>query len=144
MKNVSIPLKSVICASVYMVLSLSIILILYIMDSDLQNTLVLGALCGIAIAVVTYSGTLKRTITARFMGLISAVLSQFLLSATGIPYHIIMYIYKDEEWLHEIGHLTINELIGYGFGLMFFWLGLLASFCATVVIIFIGNRIKNY
>lgn len=125
-------------------MSLSIILVLYIMDLDLQSTIVLGGLCGMIIAILTNSRTLKRTIIARFMGIFFAVFAQFLLSTFGIPYRMIMYIYRDENWLEELGHLTINELIGYGFGLMYFWYSLLVSFFVSVVVIFIIIRIKNH
>lgn len=100
----------------------------------MQSSSVLGGFCGIIIAIVTNSDTFKRTVIARFMGLFSAVLVQGLLSTFGIPYRIIMHIYRDENWLEELGHLTINELIGYGFGLMYFWYSLLASFFVSVVV----------
>lgn len=143
MKNTSILLKSIICGLVYIVMSLSIIFILYIMDLDLRYAFVLGGLCGIIIAAVTAGDTLKRTIAARFLGIISAAISQFLLSISGIPYSIIMSFYKDENWMREIGHLTINELIGYGLGLMIFWGGLLALFCISGIVIFMIRNAKS-
>lgn len=144
MKNISISFKSVICGLIYIVTSLSIILMLYILDFGLQNTIFLGAFCGIMIALVTCCNTLRRTVIARFMGLLSAVAAQFLLSFSGAPYHIIMYIYRNEDWLNEIGHLTVNELIGYNWGLMMFWFGLLTSFFISILVSFICNRLKEH
>lgn len=144
MKKISILLKSMICALVYTVTSLSIFLICYVLEFDLQNTVVLGVFCGIVMALVTVCDTLKRTVIARLMGLLSAVVAQYLLSLSGVPYGIMMYIFRNENWLEEIGHLTVNELIGYAYGLMIFWPGLLVSFCIAVVVIFIFHWIKNH
>lgn len=144
MKNIPILLKSVICGLMYTVTSLCIILILYILDFGLLDTIFSGAFCGIMIALVTCCDTLKRTVIARFMGLLSAVAAQFLLSFSGAPYYIIMYIYRDQVWLYEIGHLTVNELIGYNLGLMMFWFGLLTSVFISILISIICNNPKEH
>ena len=99
--------------------------------------------CGAIIAFVTYCDKLKRTIIARIMGLLSVVVSQFIFDIIGIPYGILMYLFRNDSFVREMGHLTVNETIGYGWGRMFLGGGLIVSFAVTVIIIFIYNKIKK-
>lgn len=149
MNNRSIFLKSVICVFICIVMSLSIIFI-NIMGFDFYYIFILGGFCGIVIAIVTKSDTLKRTIIAKFTGLFSAVITQFLLLTSDIPYYIIKLFYRghnlygEENWFRDLEHLIENEVSIYNFSAIYFLYSLLASFCTTVVVIFITVIIKNH
>ena len=108
-----------------------------------SGSFALGALCGAIIAVITSCDKTKRTIIARVMGILAAVSAQFMLFITGIPYEIILYIYRNDTYVRETGRLSVNEVIGYNWGTMFFWWSLLFSFAVFVIGIFIFNVINN-
>ena len=141
-KNKSILLKSVICGLIFLVCSLMVIFVVYIMDI-LELTIVLGILCGVFIAVLTCCDTTKRTVIARVAGISSVVVAQFILFLSGLPYIIIKYVLRENEWVKETGRLTVNEVIGYNFGNMFLWFWLLVAFTVTAIGIFIFNKIKR-
>lgn len=149
MNNFSIFLKSVICVLVCIVMSLSIILMNTTMFYGYSSMFILGGFCGTIIAIVTKSNTLKRTIIARFMGLFSAVITQYLLLISKIPYHIIKFTYikydayGEAYWPKDIRYLMENEMYGYILDSVSSLHGLLASFFTTVVVIFIAIKIKN-
>jgi len=144
MKKLSILQKSLICGLVYMVFSLLIILFVYIIGI-FESAIALGLFYGIILAAVTSCEDAKRTIIARLMGIISAIAAQVILFFTGVPYEIILYIYRfrNNTWVLETGRLSVNEVIGYNWGTMFFWYRLLISFAFSVVGIFIFKLIKN-
>lgn len=154
MNNISVFLKSVICVLVCIVMSLSIIFINTTMFDDYSNIFILGGFCGIIIAIVTKGDTLKKTIIARFMGLLSAVITQILLFISDVPYYIIKFIYgghdlgfygeEAKSWFRDIEHLIENEVSRYFGSTVFFIYGLLASFCTAVVVIFIAIKFKNH
>jgi len=135
-------IKSVICGLIYIAFSLLIIFVVYTMDF-FEGSLVLGALCGIAIAFITSCDSMKRTVIARIMGILSALISQEIISLLGIPSRLILYVLRNDEWIKETGRLTVNEVIGYNFGRMFFWFALAISFAVFVIGIFVYNIIKN-
>ena len=143
MRSKSILLKSIICGSVYFVLSLLIIVVVYIMDF-FQGALILGIICGISIAVITCCDTVKRTVIARCMGILAAAISQMILFISGIPYDILLYYYRNDTWVMESGRLSVNEVIGYNLGCMTLWYGLIISFIISIVSIFVFNIIKKY
>ena len=136
-------LKSVICVVSCWIFLLLLIFVVYIMDF-FEGAIFVGLPCGIIIALVTSCDTLKRTIITRVVGILSALISQFLFTLLGIPYAIILYIYRNDEWVQYSGRLSVNETIGYGWGRFFFWGGLLISFTVSVVSIFVFNMIKKY
>ena len=103
----------------------------------------MGLPCGVIIAVITCCDTLKKTIIARFMGLFSAFISQLIFEVLGIPYRILMVIFKNDSFVSEMGRLTVNETIGYGWGRMLFGGGLIISFIGTIVSIFIFDKVKR-
>ena len=142
MINKSILMKSIICGSVYLIFSLMLVLVVYIIDI-FGITILLGVLYGIVIVVITHCDTIKRTIIAMVMGLLSAVVSQILLNVSGIPYRIIQHIYRNDEFVRETGRLAVNETIGYNWGNMLFWFGLLISFIASFVVILITHKVKK-
>jgi len=142
MRSKSILLKSVLCGLICLIFLLLLIFVVYTLDF-FEGAFFVGLPCGVMIAVVTCCDTLNRTVIARFMGLLSAVVSQFIFEIIGIPYMILMYVYRNDSFVREMGHLTVNETIGYGWGRMFFWGGLVASFIFAVISIFIYNRLKN-
>jgi len=142
MRSKSILLKSVICGSICLVFLLLLIFVVYTLDF-FEGAFFVGLPCGVIIAVITCCDTLKRTVIARFMGLLSAVVSQFIFEIIGVPYMILMYVYRNDSFVREMGRLTVNETIGYGWGRMFFWGGLVVSFTVAVISIFIINRIKS-
>lgn len=140
MAKIPIPVKSVICAVVYAAFSLVILVVVYIMDL-FETTFVLGLFCGIAIAAVAYGDTRKRTRISMAMCIASAAISQLVLIVSGLPYKIILFILRDSAFVQETGRLTVNEVIGYNFGWMLLWAGLLiASSISTPVIRAIKNR----
>ena len=120
MRSKSVLLKSVICGLICLIFLLLLIFVVYTLDF-FEGAFFVGLPCGIMIAVVTCCETLKRTVIARFMGLLSAVVSQFIFEIIGIPYMILMYVYRNDSFVSEMGRLTVNETIGYGWGRMFFW-----------------------
>ncbi|MCI8660869.1 MAG: hypothetical protein HFG54_11615 [Lachnospiraceae bacterium] len=152
MDNWSVFLKSVICVLSSMVMSL--LLIITIRVSDFYNAMILGGFCGIIIAVVTKSETRKKTITARIIGLLSAVMSQLLLLFSDIPYCIIMFIYGNydlefygeeaERWFGDIEHFIENEVFVYDWCVVFLLYGLFISFCVGIVMIFLLDKMKSY
>jgi len=145
MKNIPIWLKSVICGSVYMIFSLLIIPVAYTLDF-FEGTFILGILCGTIIAFVTICDNLNRTIIARVLGIVSAVVGQLILFISGIPYEILLYIFRNDAFVRETGRLTVNELISYNWGvilLLLLWSGLLISLAVIVVVGFIFNLIKR-
>jgi len=140
----SILLKGVLCGLIYVILHLLIIPTQYILNLSLLSALALGILCGVAIAIVSYCDTVKRTIIAMIVGISSAAAMFFALSISGIPYAMIMYIFRNDEAIKAIGHLTVNEVIEYNFGLLFFfWPGLLISFIILMIIILIFIAVRN-
>ena len=126
-----ILLKSILCGLNCWVFLLLLIYVVYIMDF-FGGAFFVGLPCGIIIALVTSCETLERTIKARVVGILSALVSQFLFTLLGIPYAIILYIYRNDEWVKYSGRLSVNEMIGYGWGRFFFWGGLLASFVIKI------------
>lgn len=137
-------LKSVICGLVYLLCSLLIIVVVYIIDIDsFDLTFILGIIYGIFLAVFMDYNNVKRTVIARVVGILSAVVAQVILFITGIPYAIIQYIYRNDEFVREMGYLTVNEVIGYNFGLVYFWVVALIAFVVSVISIFILNVIRN-
>ena len=152
--SISIFFKSVICVLVCIVMSLSIIFINTTMFYGARSMFILGGFCGIIIAIVTKSDTLKKTIIARFMGLFFAVITQLLLVFSDVPYYIIKFIYgrhdlsfygeEAESWFRDIEHFIENEVSIYVWCTVFFLYSLLASFCIAVVVIFVTIKIKNH
>lgn len=142
MRSNFILLKSVLCGLVCLTFLLLLIFIVYALDF-FEGAFYVGLPCGVIIAVITRCDTLMRTIIARFLGLLSAIASQFIFELLGIPYRIIMYFYRDDSFVQEMGRLTVNEMIGYGWGRMFFWGGLVASFIVTIIGMFAYNRVKS-
>ena len=134
MKNKSILLKSFVCGLVYLFFSLLLIFMVYILDAFVF-AIFLGLLCGAIIVYIAYSNNIKKTILAGIAGLFSALISQFVLTLSGVPYRMMLYLLKDIEFVRETGRLTVNEVVGYGFGVMFFWLGLLISFIISIIIV---------
>jgi hypothetical protein len=88
-------------------------------------TLILGALCGAAFALLTRCDTLKKTILSGIAGLVSAFAVELITFASGIARHIILYLLRDQEWIKETGRLTVNETIGFTIGTMLFWVAFL-------------------
>jgi len=142
MKNKPIWLKSVISGIIYIVFSLLIIFFVYIIDV-FESTFVLGAIYGGILAFITSCDGIKRTVIARIMGIIAAFIAQVILFILGIPYQIILFILRDNEWVRETGRLTVNEVIGYNWGTMFFWWVMLISFAGFVIGIFVFNVVRS-
>lgn len=153
MKNRSIFLKSVICVLITIAMSLSILFI-NIMVYDYYVIMILGALCGIIIAIITKSDTLLKTIAARFLGLSSSVIAQLLLLFSDFPYYIIKFIYGKHDldfygeeaanWFRDIEHFIDNEVSVYDSCVIFFLYSLFASFSVAVVAVFIFAKFKNH
>lgn len=142
MRSKSILLKSVICGSICLIFLLLLIFVVYTLNFFIGAFLV-GLPCGVIITIVTCCDTLKRTVIARFMGLLSAAVAQFIFESLGVPYRILLYVFRNNSYVSEMGRLTVNETIGYGWGRMLFWGGLIVSFVITVICIYICNRIKS-
>lgn len=143
MKDKSIALKIVICASVYLIFSLSILFAVYSL-ALFGIALILGAIYGIFVAVITISGTTRETIIARVLGILSAFIAQFILSSSGIPYRIIMFLLRDDEFVREYSRLSITQMIGYFFGIIAFWQIAIPLFVVSIIVIFvIGKRRKK-
>ncbi|MCL1974923.1 MAG: hypothetical protein FWG61_02015 [Firmicutes bacterium] len=135
--------KNIICGLIYIVLSLSIIFVVYT-EFFLEGELILGALCGIIIAIITSYYNMKNMIVARFMGINSAFLSQIALSLFGVPNKIILFVLRNDELIHVTGRITSTEVMGYHFGLMFFWFALIVSCAISIIGIYIVNMIKKH
>jgi hypothetical protein len=142
MRSKSILKKSIICGFAYLAFLLLFIFVVYILDFFIGAFFV-GLPCGAIIAIVTCCDTLKRTVIARLIGLLSAVVSQLVFEILGVPYQILLYVYRNDSFVREMGHLTINETLGYGWGRVFFWSGLVISFILTILGIFIIDKIKS-
>ena len=53
--------------------------------------------------------------------------------------------YKEaEHWFRDIEHFIQNEVSTYNWCVVFFLYSLFALFCATIVVSFITNKIKNH
>ena len=143
MNNKSVLLKSIICGAVCLIFLLLLIFVVYAMDF-FEGAFLLGLPCGAIIAFVTRCDTFKRTVVARLMGLVSAIFSCFIFEMLGVPYRMLMYVFRNDSFVRETGRLTVNETIGYGCGRMFFLGGLLIAFIITVISVFIFNSIKNH
>ena len=137
----SIPLRSIICGFAYFVFTFLLLLFVYIFDL-FGTTVFLGVIYGVIVAVVMYCDTIKRTSIAMLMGLLSAIVSQLIVFFTGIPYRIIERIHIDV--VQEFGRLTVNELIGYNWGIMLFWLGLVIALIASFIAALIIHSIKKH
>lgn len=136
LRNISILLKGIICGLVYLVFHLLIIPAEYVLNLSLYSALVLGILCGIVIAAISYCSTAKRTIITMIAGFLSAVTMSFILLISGVPYKILTHIFKDDEFMRELGHLTVNELIEYNWGYYFYFLpGFLITFIVLIILI---------
>lgn len=143
MKNKSLLLKGFICGLLYLIFHLSIIYTQYILGFSLYSALVLGIFCGLSITLVSYSATTKRTIIAIIVGILSAIATDIAMSIFGIPYNILMYIFRNNEAIREMGYLTVNELIGYNWGrILFFWPGLLITCIISIILIPVIISIK--
>jgi len=136
---------SLICGLVYMVFPFLIILIVYIIGvyNFIVPAIFLGIVCGTAIALVTYSGELRRTTIARITGILSVVAAELLLELLGVPNRIILYIYRNSEWVQYSGRLSVNETIGYGWSMMFFWGAMLISFFVVCIGTFVYGKMKK-
>jgi len=140
----SILIKSAICGLVYLVFHLLIIPAQYVFDFSLYSALVLGILCGITIAAISYSNTAKKTVVTMVVGLVSSVLAQLILWFTGLPYAILWNIFKNDVAIQEIGHLTVNELIGYNWGFILFFLpSFLITFAVLIISVPVFISIRN-
>ena len=142
LRNKSLLLKSIICGLVFWIFTLLIIFVEYIIHFSVL-IFVLGILYGVVIAVVSYCDKVKRTIVAMLMGILAAVVSQFILLISGVPYKIIFYIFRNNTWVKQSGRLSVNEVIGYNWGIFSFWYGLLISFVILIICISLYNTIKS-
>jgi hypothetical protein len=77
------------------------------------------------------------------MGLLSVVVSQLISEKYGIPYRILLYVFRNDNNIREMGYLTVNETIGYGWGRIFFWRGLVISFIVTSVLLSLIKSSEN-
>ena len=119
MMKKSIPTKCLVCSLVYLIFPFLTLYFVYSLDL-VGVAFFLGTLYGVAVVLITYSDTFKRTIIAVLLGLLSAFALQILLVASGIPYRIILFMLRHNWWVQETGRLTTNEVAGYNFGTMFF------------------------
>ena len=142
MKNKSILLKSVSCALGYLLFSLLLLLGVYIIDF-FESSFILGVLYGVIFVYITYCEKVQRTIFAMFMGLLSVVISHIILSLSGVPYQIILYLFRNDKVIQEMGHLSVNEVIGYNWGIMIFWFMFLVSFAISCIGSFIVKIVKS-
>jgi len=142
MKKRPIWLKSILCGLFYLMFSLLLIFAIYIMDF-FGSAFILGALFGIIIAVITDCDNLDRAIITKIIAILTVIFTQIVLTASGIPYRIILYIYRNNEFVHDTGRLSINEKVGYGFGIIVFWLLFIASFLVISAGIIINRYISN-
>ena len=136
--------KSIMCGLVYIVFPFLIIFFVYIIDL-FEITIVLGAVYGIVLTMVAYCVTLDQTLDAMLFGILSAFVTQILLSISGVPYRVILYLFRRRRdgFVLETGRLSVNEVISYNFGTMFFWFGLIATFAASLFIVLIIHAVKK-
>lgn len=142
MKSKSILLRMLICCFVYVTFVLLLFFIIYKMHL-FAGAFYVGLPSGFFIALVTHCDTLKRTVIARSMGLLSVAVSHFIMELLNVPYTILMYIFRYDTFVRQAGHLSINEMIGYGWGRYYFWSGLLISFMISIAGIFIVEKVKS-
>ena len=138
MKSQSILLKTVICGLTYLVLSFSIFFFVYIIDA-FQAVFVLGAICGVIVAVVTYCENAKRTILARIIAILTIMCLRFIIRISGIPRIILLHFFRYDEFVQDTGWLSLNHVVAYNFGVMFFERLLLISFVISCVAVFSYN-----
>ncbi len=141
MRNKPLFQKIIIFDLLYLLFTLLLIFAVYVIDF-FWVTFILGTLYGVVITVVSYCKQIKRTIIAIVTTLLSAVVIQFSLIVLGVPYIIILYILRNNSWVKETGHLTVNEVIGYNWGNMFFWFSLLISLVVSLVSLILFNAIR--
>ena len=145
MNKKNILVKSLICGLVYMIFPFLIIYIVYIIDvyNFIAPAISLGIVCGTVIALVTYCGELKRTAITRIAGILSVFTTALLLDLFGVQYRIILYIYRNSEWVQYSGRLSVNETMGYGWSMMFFWAAMPISFIVVCFGTFLYGKIKK-
>ena len=147
MSKKTILSKSAICGSVYLIFPFLILLVVYGLDTIITNPFVVatlfGAICGTIIAVVTNCGELKRTSIARAFGILAVIVVELLLEIFGVQSKIILYIFRNTEFVRETGRLTVNETIGYSWSMMFFWFSMIISLVVVCVGIFVYNIVKT-
>ena len=141
-RSKSILLKIAVCGISYLIFSLMIIFVAYIIDIFLM-TLVLGTLYGIIVAIIACCDTQKETIKTSAICVLSAIVLQILISMSGVPYRIILFILRHDDFVRETGRLTINETIGYGFGIIFFQFGFIPSLFVSIFIIFNLTKVRT-
>ena len=143
----SILARSVICGLVYLIFPFLIIFVASIIDDIITDSFttatVFGIICGTVMAFVTNCGELKRTVIARIMGVLSVIAADMILFIADVPYRIILYIYRNDFYVREMGRLTLNETIGYAWSMMFFEIALPISFAVVCIGIFIYHVTKN-
>jgi len=102
-----------------------------------------GIICGTIIAIVTGCSELKRTVPTRIVGILSVIITNLILSMSGIPNKIILYKYRNDAFVQETGRLTVNETIVFGWSNMFFEFALFVSFTVVAVGILIFKILKK-
>ena len=138
---------SVKCGLVYIIFPFLVLLVVYAFDSITINpfvvTSILGIICGAIIAFVTSCGELKRTSITRSFGIFAVVITQLLLEISDAPTRIILFIYRNDAFVRETGHLTTSETIGYSWSMAFFWFSMSISFIILCIAAFVYNRKKR-
>ena len=130
--------KSVVSVMLYWFFSLLLIFVVYCLKLFIGGPFFLGILYGIVVVKVTYCDTISKTTNAIATGLLSAIFSEILFSYIGEG--IISYTFRNKELYQD---LIANEVAGYNFGKIIFWVGLLVSLVVSFVIILVVHLDKK-
>ena len=143
MKNKSMGLKILIIGLLYLLFLFLFFLFVYGIDF-FEGSLFLGIGFGILIVIVARSETIKKTLGCIGFGVLISLVIQIIFHFSNTPYRIIEFIFRNDETITNLGHLTVNELIGYNWGIiLFFWPTMLITVGISTGVFLVVRIIKK-
>ena len=137
MKNKSMGLKLFIIGLLYLLFLFLFFLLVYGFDLFF-GAIFLGIGCGLLIVAVARSDTAKKTIGCIGLGVLLSLVIQIIFHFSNAPYRIIELIFRNDETIANLGHLTVNEVIGYNWGMiLIFWPSMLVTVGVSIGVMLI-------
>ena len=143
MKNKSMGLKLLVIGLLYLLFLFLFFLLVYGFDIFF-GTIFLGIGCGILIVAVARSDTIKKTMGCIGLGVLISLVIQIVFHFSNTPYRIIEFIFRNDETINNLGHLTVNETIGYNWGMiLIFWPCMLITVGVSIGVILIVSIVMK-
>jgi len=134
-------LKGFLCGLIYLAVTLLIVILGCMPRYDMRLAFVLGAVYGIAAALIVVREKISMTLLTSVTGFVFVVFAYFINWL--YRERIALYMYRDDQYVREMGKLSLNHRIGYNWSLMFFDPIAFAVFVIAIVAITVARYIKR-